>query len=797
MPRFDDKLLDDIRAAVKVSEVVGRKTKLVRKGPGEFVGLSPLRADSSPDSFTVNDAKGFYHDFATAEHGDIFAFIQASEGVDFPEAVKICAEIAGISHEGERSARRAENDHQRAPEKREHSSNDAHRKSSRRAIARTYDYADAQGSLIYQVVRFEPKGFAQRRPSPDGDSSWVWGLDLKDDDCEPYEFMRKRDGADWQRFDAEKFENWRYEQRKRFKGENVVHGLYRMQELKQMLDLSRDERPAIHITEGEKDAELLASWGFIATTNSGGAKHWTEWHAAQFDGCDVVLHPDNDKAGRERIEKIAPTLKLSAARVRVCDLSKSWAEMPDKGDLSDWAAAGGNADKLYAIIDASPEWVPAPHASKFGRIRWADQEQPNVVEYEWWVKGVIPKRETIAVVGATQTGKSFETFNLAMHIARGVDYRGCRTKQGLVIYCAMEGGKGFRDRMRGYRQYHGLGLEDTPFEVLTRRADLFSNEVDLKELIAEIKTIASEYKHELALIVIDTYSAATPGLKENTSEDISRVRQRVVQIEKECNCGVLFVDHTNAVGDKVRGHTSKTADIETQLNVEWLMKRDGKDLVHVEDENRRRIRRITVFKQREGESGRHWDFVLKRLDVRKDADGDPVTTCVSIDPQREAQHDEPRRQSDRKAGGGWLSTDNQVNLFKSLLRALDIKGFVPPLSLQLPQSIGKVVKWIDVGAEYRRLYPIEEHEKPDSYRDKIKKRVRDARERMIRMGVIGIDQIKDADGGEGFHIAWVTGKRVTAQGFEWPPKPQVVQTIASAAASDPLLDDDKGETSLF
>lgn len=738
MPRFEDKLLDEIRAAVKISELVGRKTKLIRKGPGEFVGLSPFRPDSSPDSFTCNDGKGFYHDFATSEHGDIFEFIQKSEGLDFPRSVEVCARVAGISLDGihPKTARDDEPPDwatDEAAQSERHRSSD---QNPRKHIAKTYDYTDSQGELIYQVVRYEPKDFRQRRP--DGKGGWVWNL------------------------------------------QGVAHGFYRMQELQAMLDLKPDERPTIHLTEGEKDADLLASWGFVATTNSGGAKHWNEKHAALLAGSDVVLHQDNDKAGRERVEKIAPTLRKSGARVRVCDLSAIWKEMPEKSDVSDWAQSGGTQEKLYGILEELKDWTPAPRVSKFGRIDWADQDQPGLTEYEWWVKGVVPKRESIAVVGATQTGKSFESFNLCMHIAQGIDYRGARTKQGLVVYCAPEGGKGFRDRMRGYRQHHGLPLKDIPMVVLTRRFDLFSNENDLKELIAEIAAIKTEWpKHELALVAIDTYSAVTPGLKENTSEDISRVRQRIAQLERELGCGTLFVDHTNAVGDKVRGHTSKTADIETQLNVEWVMRRDGKDLVHVEDEDRRRVRRLTIFKQREGESGKHWDFVLKRIDVRKDADGDWITTCVSIDPRREAQQEpEQKNNRQRAAGGGfWLRTDNQLNLFKAMLRALDEKGVPPLASLNLPPSVTKVVKWFDVAAEYRRLVPIEDNEKPETYRDKIKKRLRDARELMIRFAVLGVDEIKAADGGQGYHVVWPTGKRVSGQGFEWPGKPVVVSQI--------------------
>jgi len=67
--KFPPHLLDEIRARLPVSAVVARRVRLKRQGR-EFVGLSPFKQEKTP-SFTVNDQKGFYHCFATGEHGDI------------------------------------------------------------------------------------------------------------------------------------------------------------------------------------------------------------------------------------------------------------------------------------------------------------------------------------------------------------------------------------------------------------------------------------------------------------------------------------------------------------------------------------------------------------------------------------------------------------------------------------------------------------------------------------------------------------------------------------------------------
>lgn len=92
--RFDDRFLDEIRARLSVSHVVGRRVPLKKAGR-EFRGLSPFKQERTP-SFFVNDAKGFYHCFASGEHGDIFKFLMTTEGLSFPEAVERLAGEAGI-----------------------------------------------------------------------------------------------------------------------------------------------------------------------------------------------------------------------------------------------------------------------------------------------------------------------------------------------------------------------------------------------------------------------------------------------------------------------------------------------------------------------------------------------------------------------------------------------------------------------------------------------------------------------------------------------------------------------------
>ncbi|WGM46779.1 DNA primase [Brevundimonas sp. NIBR10] len=92
--RFDDRFLEELKARLRPSDVIGRSVKLKRQGR-EWVGLSPFSKEKSP-SFFVNDDKGFFHDFSSGKHGDVISFLQETERLSFPEAVERLAAEAGM-----------------------------------------------------------------------------------------------------------------------------------------------------------------------------------------------------------------------------------------------------------------------------------------------------------------------------------------------------------------------------------------------------------------------------------------------------------------------------------------------------------------------------------------------------------------------------------------------------------------------------------------------------------------------------------------------------------------------------
>ncbi len=93
--RYPPQILEEIRARLPTSAVVGKRVRLKKAGR-EWRGLSPFNAEKTP-SFYVNDQKQFYHCFSSGKHGDIFSFVMETEGLSFPEAVERLAAEAGVT----------------------------------------------------------------------------------------------------------------------------------------------------------------------------------------------------------------------------------------------------------------------------------------------------------------------------------------------------------------------------------------------------------------------------------------------------------------------------------------------------------------------------------------------------------------------------------------------------------------------------------------------------------------------------------------------------------------------------
>lgn len=389
------------------------------------------------------------------------------------------------------------------------------------------------------------------------------------------------------------------------------------------------------------------------------------------------------------------------------------------------------------LAESRPYFEPPPYVSKFHAIRWVDLDAPGP-EHEWLVKGVITRGERTMMVGASQSGKSFLAIDLAMSIARGTPWFGNKVKRGGVVYQAGEGGRGIKKRLRAYRAEHGLDLSgQMPFVLLPAPVDLYAGDDATTALIAEVKHWSTTFDCPLELVVIDTLSTATPGADENSSKDVGPVLARCERIAQECACAVMLVHHMNSGGQKPRGHTSILANLDSVLKVERLEEMDI---------DRRAIREIELAKQKDGESGRKWRFVLPAVEIGRDADGDPITSCVVRSPNTEGEPGETSKATD---AGIRLTPQCEVFL-RAIYRALADHGEDAPAALGLPGGT-RVVRWKVLGEVFAGMaFDGADETDPKKRQDKLSQAMKRHGERLMQLRVIMREN----------PFLWLTGRKV-------------------------------------
>jgi hypothetical protein len=245
------------------------------------------------------------------------------------------------------------------------------------------------------------------------------------------------------------------------------------------------------------------------------------------------------------------------------------------------------------------------------RIRLVPFDQIALgTEPRYLVHGLIPRVGISVIWGPPKSGKSFWTFDLTMHVALGLEYRGRRVQQGPVVYAAFEGQSGIRGRCEAFRQrFLSDQAEGVPFYLEPLQLDLVS---DVMELTAAIWNALPDMAP--VAIVLDTLNRSLRG-SESSDEDMSSYVRAADALREAFECAVLIVHHCGVEASRPRGHTSLTGAAEAQLAV----KRDGAGNVIV-----------TVEWMKDGPEGDTITSALETVEVGQDANGETITSCVVV-----------------------------------------------------------------------------------------------------------------------------------------------------------------------
>ena len=254
-----------------------------------------------------------------------------------------------------------------------------------------------------------------------------------------------------------------------------------------------------------------------------------------------------------------------------------------------------------------------PRAAKPSPLVWFDDIRP-ILDTKDFVQGLLVEESAAVVYGESNAGKTFWTTDLALHVAAGMEWNGRRVEQGGVIYCVLEGGFGFQNRVSAWRDAHA---PKGPVYFAARQASLnmLDPDADTPRLIQTIQDAAAQIAVPIKLIIIDTLARAFAGGNENASEDMGALVLNMTAIQRATGACVLFVHHSGKDQAKgARGHSSLRAALDTEIEV-----------VANEETG---LKTATSVKQREMKKGEAFHFTLPVIELGKNRHGEPVTTCI-------------------------------------------------------------------------------------------------------------------------------------------------------------------------
>ncbi len=441
--------------------------------------LCPFHEDTKP-SFSFNKTTGQCKCFGCAFSGDPFSFYAKLKGLsatsDFPKILNQIASDFGIEKPTDQKPRRK--------------------------LVGTYDYVDENGKLLFQVCRYEPKDFRQRRP--DGKGGWVWKL-----------------GA-------------------------VQRVLYRLPGI-----LKSDY---VLLVEGEKDADKLFEIGLVATTNPGGASKWDGLQKKHnigepLRGKDVVIIPDNDPEGREDAQMKAQCLQGVAKTIKILTLPG----LLQKGDVSDYIQKQNDTDKanerLCQMIEGCEPWKP--ETSTEGPEPQPPEERLTIhsvqdlleTEFKYVTpiisEGILPQGAGLILAGEGGVGKSLILLEWIVRLVMGwkildIDVPTSRT---IKIFQAENPMSQVQFRLRKILQ--GFQITSLPNQIFfsdpRARYDL-KVPASIKKIKAEVLACGAD------LFILDPLSSFHK-VNENDNILIRNVLDNVTDISRETGAAAIIIHH--------------------------------------------------------------------------------------------------------------------------------------------------------------------------------------------------------------------------------------------------------------
>jgi hypothetical protein len=472
-------------------------------------------------SLSIDLRKNVWHDHETDESGGCLDLITHKTGLDGPERAQWMHD-RGIGNGYDQTTKRPE-------------------------IVATFPYNDEYGKELFQVVKFEPKDFRQRRQDKTAPGGYRWSV----------------------------------------KGVRRIP--YRLD------DLSEKIEGRIFIAEGEKDVDTLWRHNIPATCNAGGAGKWhpelTEFFRNKTD--NVVVLPDRDppkkdpktgaemkhedgrfiRPGQDHAQEIAAEMHRIGVPVRVVELWRDWPEMPEKGDVTDWFDHGGTADRLQKIVQDAPFWKPGDQADDGALLKLQSVFPINeraLPTRNWIMPGLLMRRQVTVLVAPSGVGKSLLTLQLGIACAQGRKWSGWtprRTFNVLFInseddyfeICRRLAAATQRMRLGAHNEFEidQLGIADR-FHI----ADAEQSGTVVAKFDARTKTLVSTPLHDqlietikanqIDVVFVDPFAETFEG-DENSNSELKWAGALWRKVARQTDAAVCLVHHTKKYASGLQG----------------------------------------------------------------------------------------------------------------------------------------------------------------------------------------------------------------------------------------------------
>jgi len=226
-----------------------------------------------------------------------------------------------------------------------------------------------------------------------------------------------------------------------------------------------------------------------------------------------------------------------------------------------------------------------------------------------FVEGLLFEGQTSVVYGAPSVGKTFSVLDLAMHVALGRDWNGCRIERGGVLYITLEGAD-MQKRFKAWCKHQGISSpEALPIAFADGSLNLRKDEKTRDSIIRYVRNLNTDWSLDpdgvpVRWIIVDTLSRAMAGGNENAGEDMGALIDGTAEIVHATGAHLTLVHHPGKDESKgSRGHSSLLGNTDTEIEISRI-----DDVC---------VGRVT--RQKEGDGGFSWAYVLDPVDLPRES----------------------------------------------------------------------------------------------------------------------------------------------------------------------------------